>query len=185
MEDLNYLEYTDIFTEAEKEELYEYCFHKQFMFSKTYEYRNGCLQLGINPPTLTRFERFDENTETCLHNWYNKLCDIYQLNLTSFEFKIYICPIHLDKTQHWPKVGYISNGKLVATYFTNNNDGELILFNEKFTTLQKDLSIYKRISAEKGKVVIFDADRYYSFTSPTNENNIMMQLLFQKDMFMY
>jgi hypothetical protein len=64
---------------------------------------------------------------------------------------------------------------VVALYYVNSCNGDTFIFNE--TTQSKEYTIKKRITPEKGKLLLFDGNNYHS-SSPASNSNIRLVISF-------
>ena len=54
-------------------------------------------------------------------------------------------------------------------YYVNDSDGDTIVFNEKYEGFPiKNFSVDKRVSAKKGRMVMFPSDRFHCGSHPIN-----------------
>lgn len=83
---------------------------------------------------------------------------------------------------HPPHVDFEDLDHFTALYYFNDSDGDTILYKEKhpeFNPEHKNFTIKKRITPERGKLVIFDGKQYHSSSSPTKtERRVVMNINF-------
>jgi len=68
---------------------------------------------------------------------------------------LYHIPHTDDDIEHW-----------VMIYYINDTDGDTFIFNETCYDIEKELTIKKRISPEKGKFAVFNGKYLHSSSSP-------------------
>tara|TARA_R110000803_G_scaffold16314_1_gene44712 strand:- start:88 stop:720 length:633 start_codon:yes stop_codon:yes gene_type:complete len=61
----------------------------------------------------------------------------------------------------------------ILLYYVNNSDGDTIIFNETYNSLNtlQNFSIHKSITPQKGRIVFFPANMYHSANFPTINNS--------------
>ena len=67
---------------------------------------------------------------------------------------------------------------LVVLYYVNDTDGDTFIFDKKSdyqninlasVENQNELKVIKRVSPKKGRVLVFDGNRYHSSSGPTKD----------------
>jgi hypothetical protein len=67
-----------------------------------------------------------------------------------------------------------------ALYYVNSADGDTYLFNEFGPKTSDNVTLRTKITPEKGKLVIFKANRFHSSSSPVNSDvRIVMNVVFK------
>ena len=97
------------------------------------------------------------------------------LDATPYQFhRLVRCKINLTlpvegstkDTHSYPHVDYVDNeGLITGLYYVNDSDGDTFLFNE-MSPHKGALTIAKRISSKKGRLVLFDSQRYHAGNNP-------------------
>lgn len=76
--------------------------------------------------------------------------------------------VHID-------IGY---EHLVCLYYVNDSDGDTFLFDrtKKDGPISKDtkLNVFKRVSPKKGRVVLFNGNRFHSSSGPTKDVRVII-----------
>ena len=87
-------------------------------------------------------------------------------HLTSLKYKSHFNPPHIDITP--PLLN-----SWILIYYVNDSDGDTIIFNEKYNSLEskENFSIQQSIFPQKGKILLFPSDIYHSANFPTSSNN--------------
>jgi hypothetical protein len=72
--------------------------------------------------------------------------------------------VHIDV--HYPH--------LVVLYYVNDTDGDTFIFDKttadcKYITKDTKLNVLKKVSPKKGRVVVFNGNRYHSSSGPTKD----------------
>jgi len=66
-------------------------------------------------------------------------------------------------------VDNIYEHKWSAVYYLNDSDGDTFLFNEFFSDpAPKELTLFKRITPKKNRLVLFNSSRYHASSNPRN-----------------
>jgi hypothetical protein len=71
---------------------------------------------------------------------------------------------------HYTTPHYDERSGYSMIYYINDSDGDTYLFNEFITesnNIPKNLTVAKRISPRKNRVVIFESNRYHASSNPT------------------
>lgn len=64
-------------------------------------------------------------------------------------------------------------------YYVNDSDGDTYFFNEFFTGVKPELTIYNKVTPKKGKAVFFDSARYHCSSNPVNtERRVAINFVF-------
>lgn len=75
-----------------------------------------------------------------------------------------------DNCIHYPHIDFY-NDHLVLVYYVNDSDGDTVIFNEKWDG-EKDniveLSMNKRVTPKRGRIVAFDGRYYHTSQNPVN-----------------
>jgi hypothetical protein len=100
----------------------------------------GCLRLGIN----FNFE-----------NLFRAKLNIKFNTITTPSLKIN--PPHLDTTYEHPF--------FIGIYYINDSDGNTIIYDGKN---KENLKLFKEIEPKKGRLILFDGQRYHSASHPNN-----------------
>ena len=73
-----------------------------------------------------------------------------------------------------------TDGWYSAIYYINDSDGDTHLFNEFGPKDSEEVTIRSRVSPEKNKLVVFDANRFHASSSPINNDvRIIMNVVFK------
>jgi hypothetical protein len=76
-----------------------------------------------------------------------------------------------DHHYNIPHIDNIHDDKWSAVYYLNDSDGDTVLFNEFHSeTLPSKLTVFKKISPKKNRLVIFNSSRYHASSNPRISN---------------
>ena len=77
--------------------------------------------------------------------------------------------------------GYDESKKILsALYYVNDSDGDTFFFDAAWPSTPENMTITKRVSPEKGKVVVFDAPTYHASSPPIDsERRIVLNWVFE------
>ena len=97
------------------------------------------------------------------------------LDAVPYEFhRLVRCKINLTlpvqgstvDTHSYPHVDYIDDeGLITGLYYVNDSDGDTFLFNE-MNPHRGALTVAQRITPKRGRLVLFDANRYHAGNNP-------------------
>jgi hypothetical protein len=74
-----------------------------------------------------------------------------------------------EKSHNIPHIDQVEEHR-VLLYYVNDSDGDTVFFNEKFEKGLKNLTVFKKISPKKGRVIVFDGNRYHCASNPINSD---------------
>jgi len=67
-----------------------------------------------------------------------------------------------------------------AIYYINDSDGDTYLFNEFGPKQSEEVTVRSRVSPQKNKLLVFDANRFHASSSPINNDiRIIMNVVFR------
>ena len=91
---------------------------------------------------------------------------------------------------HIPHVDTGKKDHLTFIYYVNDSDGDTFLFNKvvdenasikKYKEKVSDLKIEKRVSPKKGRILIFDSNRFHASSPPlSHETRCVINMVFKK-----
>jgi hypothetical protein len=81
---------------------------------------------------------------------------------------------------HTPHFDYPNNLGVSAIYYVSNSDGDTYFFNEEYNgSYPQKLTIYKKVTPKKGRVVLFNSNRFHSSSSPIKfESRCIINMVF-------
>jgi hypothetical protein len=112
----------------------------------------------------------------CIFNLIQK--NLYN-NATLLRARLVLSP-PLAHTEHMygpPHFDNNNNNIKAAVYYVSDSDGDTILFEEKYVPGYGDHSkktILQKVSPKKGRIVIFDANRFHSNSWPTKKERVIV-----------
>mgnify|MGYP000314676583 CR=1 FL=1 len=103
----------------------------------------------------------------------NQLSVEFQSNIRILRCKFNFLPKNSDNTYHYPHVDDSEQNVYTAIYYVNDSDGDTYFFDE-------DLNVTNTITPKKGRMVLFDSNKFHSSSSPINsEYRIVMNTVFK------
>jgi hypothetical protein len=89
-------------------------------------------------------------------------------------------PTYLPNNYHIPHSDYVEDSES-AIYYVNNSDGDTFLFNERADLIPSAVTIKKRITPVKGRLVLFDSSYLHASSSPViSSERIVINFVFKK-----
>lgn len=123
----------------------------------------------------TLFEEYEKKSDA-FDSIYKAFDDFGIKNIvkkfSQLEFKLYKMKINLllarnEKCHHVPHCDWTVNQNCMSMiYYISESDGDTFLFNEFHHDNPKKLSVYKKISPKKGRLIAFESNRYHASSSP-------------------
>jgi hypothetical protein len=90
---------------------------------------------------------------------------------------------HMNKENFHPPHhdGYEENKKILsALYYVHDSDGDTHFFDKFYPDTPEEMNIVKKVSPERGKIVVFDAHQYHSSSPPRdNERRVVLNFVFE------
>ena len=103
----------------------------------------------------------------------NQLSVEFQSNIRILRCKFNFLPKNSDNTYHYPHVDDSEQNVYTAIYYVNDSDGDTYFFDE-------DLNITNTLTPKKGRMVLFNSNKFHSSSSPINsEYRIVMNTVFK------
>lgn len=79
-----------------------------------------------------------------------------------------------------PHVDELSQDFFSAILYLNDTDGDTYLFNQFFNDDFDRFSVYKKVTPNKNKLIIFNSNRYHASSNPKiNEKRLVINLVFK------
>jgi len=141
--------------------------------------KNGCVyKMGINPFQFVH--QVDLPTGPYVNivsPILNFLTKEFKSNLRIIECKFNFLPKNNNSVHHYPHVDIKTDQQnsdiKTAIYYVNDSDGDTFFFDDK-------LNVTNTIAPKKGRIVIFDANKLHSSSSPIlNEYRIVLNTVFK------
>jgi len=136
---------------------------------------NSVYEKGINPfqfvhsTDLNQCQYIDIITPVL-----NQLSIEFQSNIRILRCKFNFLPRGTDPLYHYPHIDDSEEDVMTAIYYVNDSDGDTYFFDN-------DLKITNTITPEKGRMVLFDSNKFHSSSSPIdNDYRIVMNTVFKK-----
>jgi len=135
---------------------------------------NSVYEKGINPfqfvhsTDLNQCQYIDIITPVL-----NQLSVKFQSNIRILKCKFNFLPKSSDNTYHYPHIDDSEQDVYTAIYYVNDSDGDTYFFD-------KDLNVTNTITPKKGRMVLFDSNKFHSSSSPINsEYRIILNIVFE------
>lgn len=122
------------------------------IISAKYGVLNEKLVTEIVSPLASEYQQNWTNYPSLIHISRAKINILTQNSLSE---NLYHTPHIDDDIKHW-----------VMIYYINDTDGDTYIFNETYDGTEKQLTINRCISPEKGKFVVFNGKYFHSSSSP-------------------
>ena len=95
-------------------------------------------------------------------------------NIRVLRCKFNFLPKNTDPSYHYPHVDVSDEDVITAIYYVNDSDGDTYFFDN-------ELNITKKITPKKGRMVLFNSNKFHSSSSPIhNEYRIVINIVFKK-----
>ena len=129
---------------------------------------------GINPFQFVHVIDLNECSFTeVIAPVFNQLSIEFQSNIRIIRSKFNFLPKNTDSTHHYPHVDHEEKDLISAIYYVNDSDGDTHFFDE-------ELNITNKITPKKGRMVLFDSNKFHSSSSPiNNQNRIVLNTVFK------
>jgi len=104
----------------------------------------------------------------------NQLSIEFQSNIRILRCKFNFLPKGTSSSYHYPHIDDSEEDVRTAIYYVNDSDGDTYFFDNK-------LNITNTISPKKGRMVLFDSNKFHSSSSPIDsQHRIVMNIVFKK-----
>lgn len=91
-------------------------------------------------------------------------------NLNPYRLKVNLLQNHIKRKRnvfHIPHFDHINNKALSMIYYVNETDGDTYFFEENYEgTLPEKIKVHKKVSPQKGRIVIFNSNRFHASSPP-------------------
>lgn len=114
-------------------------------------------------------------------------------SLSPQRIKVNLLQTPFDRSKgiyHTPHVDHGDDGYVSLLYYVNDSDGDTYFFDkttydnyslERYKEYVNNLTVEKRVSPKKGRVVIFDSNRFHAGSPPFNHNSrCVLNMVFKK-----
>ena len=104
----------------------------------------------------------------------NQLSIEFQSHIRILRCKFNFLPNINNPIYHYPHIDDSEENVMSAIYYVNDSDGDTYFFDN-------DLKITNTITPKKGRMVLFDSNKFHSSSSPIdNQHRIVMNTVFKK-----
>lgn len=135
---------------------------------------NSVYEKGINPFQMVHSTNLNEcRFIDVITPVLNQLSVEFQSNIRIIRCKFNFLPRGVDSTHHYPHIDDSEDGVMTAVYYVNDSDGDTYFFDD-------ELNVTSTIAPKKGRMVIFDSNKFHNSSSPINsEYRIVMNTVFK------
>jgi len=149
-------------------------------YMKTNDY---IIMQGINPPQFSHFAKIEDCFYIDLISpLLNTLASYYNTNLQIMKLKFNLLHKNTDSTHHFAHtdVDELNDNIKTAIYYINDSDGDTYIFNEKAPKQKDEVTVYKTITPEKGKMLVFNSNIFHASSSPIHNNiRLVLNIVFK------
>ena len=167
-------------------------FHLTTAYSKEYLSTHNLpkcfLDNAVESPLFTHllWNQYGRNSYFC--NDFFPIVDAIPANFDRLlRFKINLTLPTKDTTIHTHSIPHVDFDTLdanliTAIYYINDSDGDTIIFNERYGSSIESLTVKKRITPKRGRLVVFDSGYYHAGNNPsTNTPRLTANINLQQE----
>lgn len=136
---------------------------------------NAVHNKGINPFQFVHCTDLNQcNYVDVITPVLNQLSIEFQSNIRILRCKFNFLPKSNDSSYHYPHVDDFEDDAITAIYYVDDADGDTYFFDDQ-------LNVTNTITPKRGRMVIFNSNKFHSSSSPThNQYRIVMNIVFKK-----
>jgi len=126
---------------------------------------------------------YSNNIESAFYKDFQSIFRLIQKNLYNsanlLRARLVLLPpmVHTEHKYGLPHFDDSPDNIKAAVYYVSDSDGDTILFEEKYSPGYSDHSkktILQKVSPKKGRIVIFDANRFHANSWPTKKERVIV-----------
>ena len=147
----------------------------------------------MQPQFVHKLYDCNEISSTAYSDVMNLFCGTGVESLSPERIKVNLLQTPFDKTKgkyHIPHVDHGDDGYISLIYYVNNSDGDTYLFDKTsydnkslkhYKERVNNLTVEKTVSPKKGRVVIFDSNKFHAGSPPLNHSSrCVLNMVFKK-----
>jgi len=142
---------------------------------------------GLNPFQFTHVVIRDSKQNTQYFNLISPIVENLSKELKSdlqiVRAKFNFLAQDTSSIHHWPHIDLSDDDHpdlKTAIYYVNETDGDTYIFNESAPLSADSVTIDQQISPKKGKIIVFDANRFHASSSPViSKKRIVLNIVFK------
>ena len=147
----------------------------------------------MQPQFVHKLYDCNEIASTAYSDVMNLFCGTGVESLSPERIKVNLLQPPFDKTKgkyHIPHVDHGDDGYVSLIYYVNNSDGDTYLFDKTsydnkslkhYKERVNNLTVEKTVSPKKGRVVIFDSNKFHAGSPPLNHSSrCVLNMVFKK-----